>query len=67
MLGLISKDTEDSIRSACVEKVKEFDGWTRCKCSECRADGRSHAVDVHASLFNLATELESLTLQEQKS
>ena len=67
VLGLISDDAAASMRSLCVEKVNEFDDWVWCKCSECRADARSHAVDCHASLSNLAKELESLTLQEQEA
>lgn len=33
-----------------IEAVADFDAWEWCKCSECSADGRAHAVDLHASL-----------------
>lgn len=39
------------------ERIKNFDNWQWCQCSECRCDPRSHGVSLDASLDNLIEEV----------
>ena len=40
--------------------LEEFDEWVSCKCSECRADANSHAVDIPQSLSALVATVRDL-------
>jgi hypothetical protein len=53
--SLVSQAYEDA-----AQEVADFDEWVSCQCSECRVDGRSHAVNTHESAHKLAANVRAL-------
>jgi hypothetical protein len=39
--------------------ITDFEEWVSCDCSECRYDGRSHAIDENKSMNNLLEQMKA--------
>lgn len=50
-----------------INTIGDFDNWEWCDCSECRADGNSHAIKTFPSLSRLMVEVRALISQHQET
>lgn len=55
-----------NFRAACVSAIQDFDGWVMCTCTECRFDGRNHAINEGASLSALTATIAALPESGEK-